>query len=101
MTARMTTCDDLMKNEADLKKLSDLFMALQMSATPVALLLAWLPSLAKRLAKEATTELFTVLYTYIETRRHAEPASDAIDVLIAEGETTQNIVEVGPVPKVA
>ena len=44
--------------------------------------------------KEATTELFTMLYTYVETRRDAELTSDAIDVLIAEGETTQNIVGV-------
>ena len=100
MTARITTCDDLTKSEVDLKKLNDLFMTLQTSATPAALLLAWLPSLAKRLAKEATTKLFKILRTYIETRRHAELTSDAIDILIAEGETTQNIVEVGPVPKV-
>jgi len=100
MTARMITCNDLAKNEADLKKISDIFMALQTSATPAALLLAWFPSLARRLAKEATTELFTALQTYIENRRDAEPTSDAIDVLIAEGETTQSIVEVGPAPKV-
>jgi len=96
----MTTCHDLMKNETDLKKISDLFMTLQTNATPVSLLLGWFPSLAKRVGKLATTELFTALHTYVETRRHAEPASDAIDILIADGETTQSIVEVGPVPKV-
>jgi hypothetical protein len=42
----------------------------------------------------ATTELFTMLRTYVDNRRKAEPTSDAIDVLIADGETTQVIVEV-------
>jgi len=94
MTARMATCHDLTKNEADLKKINELFMTLQTSATPTSLLLPWFPSPARKIGKDATTELFTMLYTYVETRRHAEPTSDAIDVLIADGETTQNIVGV-------
>ena len=101
MTARMATCHDLTKNEADLKKINELFMTLQTSATPASLLLPWFPSPARKIGKEATTELFTILYTYVETRRHAEPTSDAIDVLIADGETTQNIVGVSYSPKFA
>jgi len=98
MTARVATCHDLTKNEADLKKIGELFMTLQTSATPATLLLPWLPSAAKKATKEATTALFMMLYTYVETRRHMPPTSDAIDVLIAEGETTQNIVGVSPAP---
>ena len=94
MTARMATCHDLVKNEADLKKISELFLTFQTSSTPTSLLLPWFPSPARKAGKEATTELFTMLYTYVETRRDAELTSDAIDVLIAEGETTQNIVGV-------
>ena len=101
MTARMATCHDLTKNEADLKKINELFMTLQTNATPTSLLLPWFPSPARKTGKEATTELFTMLYTYVENRRHAEPTSDAIDVLIADGETTQNIVGVSPASKVA
>ena len=101
MTARMATCHDLTKNEADLKKINELFMTLQTNATPTSLLLPWFPSPARKTGKEATTKLFTMLYTYVENRRHAEPTSDAIDVLIADGETTQNIVGVSPSPKVA
>jgi len=96
MTARVATCHDLTKNDADLKKIGELFMTLQTSATPISLLLPWFPSSAKKAKKDATTELFVMLYTYVETRRHSEPTSDAIDVLIAEGETTQNIVGVSP-----
>ena len=101
MTARMATCHDLTKNEADLKKIGELFLTLQTSATPTSLLLPWFPSPARKTVKEATTELFTMLYTYVETRRSAELTSDAIDVLIAEGETSQNIVGVSRTPKVA
>jgi len=101
MTAHITTCRDLTKNEADLKKIKELFMTLQTSATPTSLLLPWFPSPARKAGKEATTELFTILYTYVEARRYAGPTSDAIDILIAEGETTQNVVGVSPSPKVA
>ena len=100
MTARMIACHDLAKNEADLKKVGELFMAFQTSTTPASLLLPWFPSPAMAAKKEATTGLFTILYTYVERRRHAEPTSDAIDVLIAEGETTETIVGVSPSPKV-
>jgi len=96
----MATCHDLATNDADLKKIGKLFMTLQTSATPTSLLLPWFPSPARKTGKEATTELYTMLYTYVETRRDAEPTSDAIDILIADGETTQNIVGVSPAPKV-
>jgi hypothetical protein len=101
MTVRMSTCRDLAKNGADLKKIRELFMTLQTSATPASLLLPWFPSPARKRVKQATTEFFMMLCTYAETRRHAEPTSDAMDVLIADGETTQNIVRVSPAPKVA
>jgi len=101
MTARMISCRDLTENRADLKKVGELFMTLQTSATPASLILPWYPSSARKAGKQATTELYTMIYTYVETRRRAEPTTDAIDVLIAEGETTQSIVEVSPTLKVA
>jgi sterol 14-demethylase len=93
----MTTCRDLTKNEADLKKIGELLVALQTNDTPTSLLFPWFPSPARKAGKRATTELFTMLYTYVEVRRQAELTSDAIDVLIAEGETTHKIVGVSPV----
>jgi hypothetical protein len=94
MTARIATCRDLTKNRADLKRLQELFVALQTTSTPASLLLPWLPSSTKKANKEATTDLFTMLYRYIEVRRRAEPTDDAIDILIANGETNQRISEV-------
>jgi sterol 14-demethylase len=97
----MTTCHDLTKNEADLKKIGELFMTLQTSATPTSLILPWFPSPARMAAKWAATKLFIMLYTYVEARRRAELTSDAIDVLIVDGETTESIVGVSPAPKIA
>lgn len=92
MIARVSTCDDLAKNDADLRRIEELFMTHQTSTTAASLLFRWFPSPSMRARKEATTELYTMLYTYVETRRHAAPTSDLIDVLIAEGEDTQKIV---------
>jgi len=102
MTARMATCHELTKNEVDLKKVAELFMICQTSATPVSLLLPWFPSPARKTAKQATNELYNILRGYVETRRRAPKLqNDAIDIFIAEGETTQDIVGVGPATNVA
>jgi len=85
-------CDDLAKNEADLKRIRELLSMLQAGSTPVSLLLPWFPSPARKSVKKGTTELFTLLHNYVEARRHAEPTNNTIDTLIAEGENTQNIV---------
>jgi len=102
MTARIATCHGLAKNETDLKKAGKLFMILQASATPTSLLLPWFPGPAKKTGKRAATELYTLLHGYVETRRRApELQGDGFDILIADGETTQNIVGVGPATNVA
>ena len=75
-------------------------MTLQTSVTPVPLLLPRSPSPARKAVIQATTDMYTMLCIYIKTRRHAELTSDAIDMLIAEGETSQNIVGVSPAPEV-
>lgn len=100
MIARLTTCHELTKNETDLKRIGELFMTHQASFTPTALLLPWFPSPAKKAGKIAATELFTLLYAYVERRRRAEPTDDAIDIMIAEGETTKKIVGVRFVSRV-
>jgi len=92
----MTTCRDLADNEADLKQIRELFLTLRTSATLTSLVFPWFPSPARNAGKQTTTELYTMLYIYVETRRHAEPTSDAIDVLISDGETTQKIVGASP-----
>jgi cytochrome P450 len=75
-------------------------MAHQASFTPTALLLPWFPSPTKKAGKNAATELFTMLYTYVEKRRRTEPTNDAIDILIADGEATKKIVGVCFIPRV-
>ena len=100
MTARLATCDELTRNEADLKKIGDLLSALSTNATPTALVLPWFPSSAKAKTQSANMTMFLMLRTYVEARRQAVPTSDVIDILIAEGEPTQGIVQVSFAPKV-
>ena len=100
MTARMGTCRDLAKNGANLKKVKELFMTIHDSTTPVSSLLPWFPGPARKSINRAMTELHTLLHTYVKARRHAEPTSDAIDVLIADGVTDQNITGVSSGPEV-
>jgi len=100
MTADMAACRDLAGNDADLKRIGELFMALQTSATPISLVLPWFPSPARKMGKAATKELYTIIRTYVENRRNAELTSDAIDVLISDGDTTQKITQVSLVREV-
>ena len=101
MTAQIIACHDLAKNEADLKRMRELITTFQSSATPTSLLLPWFPSPSRKAKKAATTELFTMLYTYVETRRRTELTKDAIDIMIVDGETTERIVGASPAPKVS
>ena len=101
MTARMTTCRDLTKNGADLRKISELFMTIHTNSTPVSCLLPWFPGPARKSINRATTELYSMLLNYVKARRHAEPTSDAIDFLIADGETDQSTAGVSSGPEVA
>jgi len=101
MTAQLIACRDLAKNEADLKRIRELITTFQTSATPASLLFPWFPSPSRKAKKDATTELFTTLYTYVEARRRAELTNDAMDILIADGETTERIVTASPSPKIS
>ena len=96
----MITCDDLVKNEADLKRVGDLFLTILTGSTPISLVLPWFPNPASKIRNQATVELYSILCTYVEARRHAELTNDAIDFLIADGEATQDIVKVSPITKI-
>ena len=100
MTTRMVTCEELAKNEADLKKISKLLDAFITSPTPFASMLPWFPSPAKVKMIMSNVRMFSIFRNYVEARRRAVPTSDAIDLLIADGENTQDIVLVTSAPKV-
>lgn len=95
MTTHMASCRDLAKNETDLKQLRELFLTLMTTSTPTALLFPWFPSPGRVKTTMANVKMFFILRRYIEARRDEVPTSDAIDVLISDGETTQDIVQVG------
>jgi cytochrome P450 len=94
MTVRMAACRELASDLPALTKLQKHYWVLETSATPTALLFPWFPGPAKR-AKEASTKaLFTILLDYVEKRRKApSPSSDAIDLLLGEGMSNDEIIQ--------
>ncbi|KAJ7081264.1 cytochrome P450 [Mycena epipterygia] len=93
ITVRIATCRELAGDSAAVSSLSDLYWLLEQGTTPVGVLLPWFPSPARKAREKATAELFGMLYTYVELRRNATvPSSDAFDVLISQGASTEVII---------
>jgi len=98
MTVRMATCEELATDVEKVQKMSGLYWTLEKSATPVSLLLPWFPGTARKNKEEATRNLYNMLCHYVDLRRKAEvPNSDAIDILIADGEDNTTIISVGAI----
>ncbi|KAF9482298.1 cytochrome P450 [Pholiota conissans] len=94
MTTRMASCDELSKDLDAISEIQKLYWMLEKSATPTALLLPWFPSRAKKNKEIATKELFMKLKGFVDMRREAKvPSSDAIDILIGQGQSTPEIVQ--------
>jgi cytochrome P450 len=94
MTVRMATCRELASDLPSLNKLQEHYWILEKSATPTALLLPWFPSPAKRAKDAATKALYVMLWDYIEERKNtAVPSSDAIDLLLGQGMSNDDIIQ--------
>ena len=98
MTVRMSSCRELSQDKMAVDKMAGLYLTLEKSVTPTALLLPWIPSPAKRVKKAATAELYNQVIKHVKARR-ADRAmtSDAIDVLIQNGVSDPLIVNVSGV----
>ncbi|KAJ7461023.1 cytochrome P450 [Mycena galericulata] len=86
MTVRMGTCRELADNQQATNRLSELFLLHEQAASPVSLLLPWLPGPARNTKEKATRAMYDMLTHYVDLRRNSDTQSaDAIDLLIAEG----------------
>ncbi|KAF9457598.1 cytochrome P450 [Collybia nuda] len=95
MTVRMATCRELSTDLDAVTRLQGLYWTLEKSATPTSLLLPWFPGPAKRQKEVATKGIYALLDHFVECRRTADvPTSDAIDVLLSQGNDNQNIIAV-------
>lgn len=95
----MATCRELSQDKEATEKMAQLYWALEKSATPMALLLPWIPSPSKTMSKVATTELYSHLVKYVQNRRAAgATTSDPIDVLIHTGDPDHIVVNVREIP---
>jgi sterol 14-demethylase len=90
----MASCTELAADFKTVEEIQELYWQLEKSATPTALLLPWFPGPAKKRKERVTKALYTKLHDYVELRKNADvPSSDAIDVLLAKGESTSEIVQ--------
>lgn len=97
MTVRMATCRELSDDREAVSRLAKHFWDLEKSATPVAVLLPWLPTSAKKKKKNATMGLYTMLLSYVHLRRKSPtPSMDTIDLFISQGLPNDIIVAVSP-----
>lgn len=95
MTVRMATCKELAEDPDSIDRLAKHYWDLEKSATPVHLLLPWFPGTAKRQNKTSTTNLYNLINSYVQLRRNSPvPSMDAIDLLIAHGDTDTTIIGV-------
>ncbi|RDB26871.1 Lanosterol 14-alpha demethylase [Hypsizygus marmoreus] len=93
MTVHLVTCRELSEDKESIAKLAKHYWDLEKSVTPFSLLLPWFPGRAKKARKDATMNLYTLISGYVDLRRNSpHPTSDAIDVLIAEGDSNETIV---------
>ncbi|KDQ52157.1 hypothetical protein JAAARDRAFT_40504 [Jaapia argillacea MUCL 33604] len=94
MTVRMATCQALSSDIPTVKRLYTLYWILEKSATPITLLWPWLPTPTKRGKDKATKDMFDLLDGYVEMRRRADVlGEDALDLLIAEGDSNKAIIQ--------
>jgi cytochrome P450 len=94
MTVRMASCRELASDLPALTKLRQHFWILDESSTPTSLLFPWFPSPARRVKQTSTKVLHTMLWNYVEERKKAPlPTSDAIDLLLGEGLSNNEIIQ--------
>ncbi|GBE78810.1 hypothetical protein SCP_0200070 [Sparassis crispa] len=94
MTIRMASCSELADDTEASARFEENFWTLEQSSTPVALLLPWFPSRAKRNRERATRELYSMLQGYIDKRRNADvPSADTIDLLLQDGAEDAEIIQ--------
>jgi len=94
MTIRFTSSRELAEDRESVDKLATCYWNIEQSNTPFSLLFPWLPSRARRLKESSTTALYSVLLRYVTRRRECGTGTDAIDILISQGETNETIVGV-------
>ncbi|KAJ7127689.1 cytochrome P450, partial [Mycena epipterygia] len=95
VTVRIASCRELADDPAAVDRLVQLYWELEKGSTPIAVLLPWFPSPARKARERAMADLSAMLYSYVQLRRNAAvPSSDAIDVLLAEGTPTDAIIGV-------
>ena len=91
----MATCQELAEDKQAIDDITKNYWAIEKSATPLSLLLPWLPSAAKRTKEKATTDVYNTILKYVQLRRNSgSDSTEPIDLLIAQGHSDPSIIAV-------
>jgi len=95
MTVRMATCQEMAADKQTIADLRRHYFDIEQNTTPASVLLPWFPSPARKKKTKATLELYLLIKKYVTMRREAKTSSsDAIDFLIANGDSDGLIIRV-------
>ena len=85
----------VIENLPDLQRLQYDYFCLEKSATPTAVLFPWLPGYSQIKRILTLKNLYFTLLKYVKLRRAAPvPSFDAIDLMLGQGKTDQEIISV-------
>jgi hypothetical protein len=95
MMSRLVTCRAIADDKVAVERMSHLFATLLDTSTRMDVILPWFPGRHhKRVRRQATGELYGMLAAQVSARKKETTNSDALDVLVAEGHDTTEIVSV-------
>ena len=94
MTVHMFSCRELASDLPTITKLQQHFWNLERTITPMSLLVPWLPTPSKYVKLMSIKSMYATLRNHVEERKKsAVPSSDAIDVLLADGVSSNDIIQ--------
>jgi hypothetical protein len=90
----MFSCRELASDLPTITKLQQHFWNLERTITPMSLLVPWLPTPSKFAKLISIKSMYATLRNHVEERKKAAvPSSDAIDILLADGVSTNDIIQ--------
>ncbi|KAG8692691.1 hypothetical protein FRC09_011033 [Ceratobasidium sp. 395] len=94
LTIRSTACREIADSIDSCKRMEKLYWLVEKGSTPTTVLIPWLPSKARTLKTEATTEMYNWLDSIIKARQaEGRREEDALQVLMDLGDTTADIIQ--------
>ncbi|KAG8716756.1 hypothetical protein FRC08_008846, partial [Ceratobasidium sp. 394] len=94
LTIRATACREIADSVESCKRMEKLYWLVEKASTPTTVLMPWLPSKARKLKTEATTEIYNWFDDIIKARQaEGRREEDALQVLLDLGDSTIEVIQ--------